>query len=193
MYPLREISCSKLWLKARTIPPWGSIWTWLLGRRRWLYLAWSLPGQGKVKNQDVPTIMAAVAANPLGLPFTLWFFASWCLSVELPKWAFFFEGSLLAWNHLRSHWAHFFSVFGSDRSMGDIISSVTGHFSTSTNLAEMQKFFKDRDAGAGNPVLKQTIETVQVILPAFLTGFNCDLPRSMFNFGKSMQNQLLPG
>ena len=27
--------------------------------------------QGKVKNQDVPTIMASVAANPLGLPFLL--------------------------------------------------------------------------------------------------------------------------
>jgi len=94
--------------------------------------------QGKVKNQDVPTIIAAVAANPLGGP--------------------------LAWNHLRSHWSHFFSLFGSDRSMGDIISSVTGHFSTSRDLGPMLQFFKDRDAGAGNPVLQQTIETVQVIL-----------------------------
>lgn len=48
--------------------------------------------------------------------------------------------------------------------MGDIISSVTGHFSTSRDLGPMLQFFKDRDAGAGNPVLQQTIETVQVIL-----------------------------
>ena len=51
--------------------------------------------------------------------------------------------------------------------MGEIIGPVTGHFSTSVKLAEMQKFFKDRDAGAGNPVLQQTIETVQVTLSAF--------------------------
>ena len=47
--------------------------------------------------------------------------------------------------------------------MGDIINSVTRRFSTSTDLAQMQKFFKGRDAGAGDPVLRQTIETVQVI------------------------------
>ena len=82
----------------------------------------------------------------------------------------FFQGGPLAWDHLQSHWAHFFSLFGSDRSMGDIISSVTGHFSTSSDLAQMQKFFKDRDAGAGNPVLQQTIETVQVSVPKFLAG-----------------------
>ena len=34
---------------------------------------------------------------------------------------------------------------------------------TSTDLAQMQKFFNGRDAGAGDPVLRQTIETVQVI------------------------------
>ena len=33
----------------------------------------------------------------------------------------------------------------------------------STDLAQMQKFFNGRDAGAGDPVLRQTIETVQVI------------------------------
>ena len=77
--------------------------------------------------------------------------------------------------------------------MGNIINSVTGHFSTSSDLAEMQKFFEDSDAGAGNPVLQQTIETVQVSVPTFLAGLNFYLHRSTFNLGKSMQNQLLPG
>ena len=127
-----------------------------------------------------------------------WLFASsssFDFQVKLACWAFFFQGSPLAWSHLRSHWSHFSSLFGSDRSMGDIISSVTGHFSTSSDLAQMQKFFKDRDAGAGDPVLQQTIETVQVALMwiIILGWIIFDLPRSMFNFGKSMQNQLLPG
>ena len=73
------------------------------------------------------------------------------------------QGATLAWEHLRKHWAHLFSLFGSSRTMGDIINSVTRRFSTSTDLAQMQKFFNGRDAGAGDPVLRQTIETVQVI------------------------------
>ena len=77
--------------------------------------------------------------------------------------------------------------------MGEIIKSVTRRFSTSSDLAQMQKFFKDRDAGAGNPALQQTIETVQVSVPKFLAGLKFYLHRSMFNFGKSMQSQLLPG
>merc|ERR1719237_245265 len=81
---------------------------------------------------------------------------SWHRSLLIPL------GGPLAWSHLRSHWAHFFSLFGSSRTMGDVISSVTGHFSTSRDLARMQTFFKERDAGAGNPVLLQTMETVQV-------------------------------
>ena len=56
--------------------------------------------------------------------------------------------------------------------MGDVISSVTGHFSDSRDLEKMQEFFKDRDAGAGNPVLQQTIETVQVSLQTFLADLN---------------------
>ena len=73
------------------------------------------------------------------------------------------QGATLAWEHLRKHWAHLFSLFGSSRTMGDIINSVTRRFSTSSDLAQMQKFFNGRDAGAGDPVLRQTIETVQVI------------------------------
>ena len=77
--------------------------------------------------------------------------------------------------------------------MGDVISSVTGHFSDSRDLEKMQEFFKDRDAGAGNPVLLQTIETVQVGVPTFFAGLTFYLHRSMFNFGKSIKYQLLAG
>ena len=77
--------------------------------------------------------------------------------------------------------------------MGDVISSVTGHFSDIRDLEKMQTFFKDRDAGAGNPVLLQTIETVQVGVPTFFAGLKFYLHRSMFNFGKSIKYQLLSG
>ena len=68
--------------------------------------------------------------------------------------------------------------------MGDVISSVTGHFSDSRDLENMQEFFKDRDAGAGNPVLLQTIETVQVGVPTFFAGLNFSFAQVNVQFRK---------
>ena len=59
----------------------------------------------QVRSQDVSAVLGSVAKNP--------------------------TGTLLAWRHLQRHWDTIWTMFSTGSfTMGNIIKSVTGHFST---------------------------------------------------------------
>ena len=93
--------------------------------------------QSLVKGQDVHSVLSAVASNP--------------------------TGNLLAWRHLQRHWSHIWKQFHAGSfTMGHIIKSVVGHFSTEFDFSQAQQFFANRDVGAGSLALKQTLEEIQI-------------------------------
>ena len=61
--------------------------------------------KSQVRSQDVSAVLGSVANNP--------------------------TGTLLAWRHLQRHWDTIWAMFSTGSfTMGNIIKSVTGHFST---------------------------------------------------------------
>jgi len=90
-----------------------------------------------VRSQDFHSVMRSVASNP--------------------------AGTLLAWRHLQRHWDLIFNKFHSGSfTMGHIIKSVTAQFSTQFDLDQVRLFFKDRDVGAGELALRQSLEQIQI-------------------------------
>jgi len=90
-----------------------------------------------VRGQDFQSVMSSVASNP--------------------------AGTLLAWRHLQRHWNTIFNRFHSGSfTMGHIIKSVTGHFSTQFDYSQVRTFFEDKDVGAGKLALRQTLEDIQI-------------------------------
>ena len=68
--------------------------------------------QSLIRGQDVHTVLHSVSSNP--------------------------SGSLLAWRHLQRHWDTIWSSFHSGSfTMGSIIKSVVGHFSTQFDYAQV--------------------------------------------------------
>jgi len=66
----------------------------------------------QIRPQDVRTVLAVVAANP--------------------------AGRLLAWRHLRAHWAGLESMFGEGSfTMGSLITAVVAHFSSEFDYEEV--------------------------------------------------------
>ena len=57
---------------------------------------------------------------------------------------------------------HFVKISFASFTMGHIIASVAGHFSTEFDLNQVRNFFADKDVGAGKLVLRQTLEQIQV-------------------------------
>ena len=57
---------------------------------------------------------------------------------------------------------HFVNMHFASFTMGHIIASVAGHFSTEFDLNQVRNFFADKDVGAGKLVLRQTLEQIQV-------------------------------
>jgi len=93
--------------------------------------------KSKVRSQDVRTVITEIAANP--------------------------SGSFLAWRHLRRHWDKYYQLFHRGSfTMGAIIKGVTARFSTSFDLHQVEDFFANRNVGAGDLALKQSIETIKV-------------------------------
>ena len=106
-----------------------------------------------VRGQDFHSVLSSVASNPVG--------------------------TLLAWRHLQRHWDTIFEKFHSGSfTMGNIIKSVTSHFSTEfdlnqvktavfswrwfLHLFQVRQFFKGREVGAGALALKQSLEQIQI-------------------------------
>jgi len=90
-----------------------------------------------VRGQDFHSVLSSVASNPVG--------------------------TLLAWRHLQRHWDTIFEKFHSGSfTMGNIIKSVTSHFSTEFDLNQVRQFFQDREVGAGARALKQSLEQIQI-------------------------------
>ena len=68
--------------------------------------------QSMIRSQDVHTVLHSVSSNP--------------------------SGSLLAWRHLQRHWEAIWSAFHSGSfTMGSIIKSVVGHFSTQFDYSQV--------------------------------------------------------
>ena len=68
--------------------------------------------QSMIRSQDVHTVLHSVSSNP--------------------------SGSLLAWRHLQLHWEVIWSAFHSGSfTMGSIIKSVVGHFSTQFDYSQV--------------------------------------------------------
>ena len=67
-----------------------------------------------VRSQDIHSVLGSVASNP--------------------------AGTLLAWRHLQQHWTEIWKKFHSGSfTMGHIIKSVVGHFSTEFDYSEVGK------------------------------------------------------
>ena len=67
----------------------------------------------QVRSQDVSAVLGSVANNP--------------------------TGTLLAWRHLQRHWETIWAMFSTGSfTMGNIIKSVTGHFSTQFDYTQVQ-------------------------------------------------------
>merc|ERR1711983_479568 len=93
--------------------------------------------QSQVRGQDVHTVLSSVSSNP--------------------------AGALLAWRHLQRHWDSIWTLFHSGSfTMGSIIKSVVGHFSTQFDYSQVKNFFQDKDVGAGELALRQTLEKIQI-------------------------------
>ena len=70
----------------------------------------------QVRSQDVSAVLGSVANNP--------------------------TGTLLAWRHLQRHWETIWDMFSTGSfTMGNIIKSVTGHFSTQFDYEQVQSGF----------------------------------------------------
>ena len=79
------------------------------------YLTMTL-NQSLIRGQDVHTVLHSVSSNP--------------------------SGSLLAWRHLQRHWKAIWSTFHSGSfTMGSIIKSVVGHFSTQFDYSQVKSQF----------------------------------------------------
>jgi len=90
-----------------------------------------------VKGQDVQTVISSLSANP--------------------------TGTLATWRHIQRHWDTIFQMFhDASFTMGNIIHTVTAHFSSQFDFEQVQSFFTGRDVGAGKLVLKQSLEKMQV-------------------------------
>jgi len=90
-----------------------------------------------VKGQDVQTVISSVSANP--------------------------TGTLATWRHIQRHWDTIFLMFhDASFTMGNIIHTVTSHFSSHFDYQQVKTFFAGRDVGAGKLVLKQSLEKMQV-------------------------------
>ena len=71
-----------------------------------------------VRGQDFHSVLSSVASNP--------------------------AGTLLAWRHLQRHWDSIFDMFHSGSlTMGHIIKSVTGHFSTEFDYLQVNNIIKN--------------------------------------------------
>lgn len=93
--------------------------------------------QSLVRRQDVQTVIGSVSANP--------------------------TGTLAAWRHIQRHWDTIFDMFhDASFTMGHIIHTVTGHFSSQFDFEQVRSFFVGRDVGAGKLVLRQSLEKMQV-------------------------------
>merc|ERR1711874_435378 len=91
----------------------------------------------QVRSQDVSAVLGSVANNP--------------------------TGTLLAWRHLQRHWETIWAMFSTGSfTMGNIIKSVTGHFSTQFDYNQVKDFFEPKDVGAGRRALDQTLEEIQI-------------------------------
>ena len=67
----------------------------------------------QVRSQDVSAVLGSVAKNP--------------------------TGTLLAWRHLQRHWDTIWTMFSTGSfTMGNIIKSVTGHFSTQFDYKQVK-------------------------------------------------------
>lgn len=73
------------------------------------------------------------------------------------------NGEDIVWEYVRENWQHFIDRFGlNERTLGRMIPSITGRFSTQTRLEEMHAFFgKYPDAGAGANARKEALENTQ--------------------------------
>jgi len=100
------------------------------------YLSLSL-NQSQVRGQDVHSVLSSVASNP--------------------------SGTLLAWRHLQRYWNNIWEHFHAGSfTMGGIIKSVVGKFSTEFDYSQVRSFFSSKDVGAGELALKQTLEEIQI-------------------------------
>uniref|UniRef100_A0A1B0AGQ9 Aminopeptidase n=1 Tax=Glossina pallidipes TaxID=7398 RepID=A0A1B0AGQ9_GLOPL len=102
--------------------------------RRYVELAWN---EEYVRGQDYFTCMQYIASNPVG--------------------------ESIVWDYVREHWPDLVGRFGlNERTLGNMIPSITGHFSTETKLEEMEHFFeKYPEAGAGAAARKRALENVK--------------------------------
>ncbi|XP_033100895.1 aminopeptidase N-like isoform X2 [Anneissia japonica] len=101
---------------------------WILSR----YLEFSLD-QSKVRSQDATYVIEYVSDN--------------------------YVGRALAWDFLRAKWETFRNDYGGGSfSFSRLISSVTKHFNTEFDLAELEAFGIDRDFGSAARAYEQSIE-----------------------------------
>lgn len=71
-------------------------------------------------------------------------------------------GESIVWDYMRDHWPDLVKRFGlNELTIGDMIPSITGRFSTETELKEMESFLERYPEMAGKVSVRRALETVK--------------------------------
>ena len=93
--------------------------------------------RSKIRNQDVQSVIAGIAANP--------------------------SGSQVAWRFVQMHWDELLHQFGAGSfTMGSIIESVIAHFSNEFDYDSVKDFFTGKKVGSGKRALDQSMEKILI-------------------------------